>query len=333
MIKEENATVSVIVPVYNVEQYLRRCVDTLLVQTYKNIEIILVDDGATDSSGEICDEYAELYKNVHVIHKKNGGLSSARNSGIEVASGNWLAFVDSDDSIEPEFVETLYTLCKKYKTLMSVCKGKKIYEDGSVSIDRTRHVDATNGILVSKYYLLKGYDGFWGTSWNRLCHKDLFRNVRFPEGKIHEDEATTYKLVYQCDQIAVVDKVLYNYYIRSGSITTDIRNKTNLDILDILIEKIDFFSADGDKKMMIAAIVELLFTILEVNQNYRELGIEDFEFKILFKKWYTALSESHAPFIVRYILQFYKIIPSLYKMKGKSIYARIVLPKLYKDCV
>lgn len=217
---EQNALISVIVPVYNVEAYLPRCIDSILAQTYENLEVILVDDGTKDSSDKICDEYAGKDARIRVIHKQNGGLSSARNAGIDVAKGEYLAFVDSDDWIEPDAVENLYRVAKKYDVKL-VCAGRYDVDDATG--------EKTPGLCHSKEEVVSGeetvrriliWENMDSASWDKLYHRSLFRQIRFPLGKIVEDVPIMYKIALDAGRVGMCDKRIYNYLHRSGSITT-----------------------------------------------------------------------------------------------------------------
>lgn len=210
--------ISIIVPIYNVEKYLRRCIDSIRNQTYKELEIILVNDGSKDNSGKICDEYKNIDSRIIVIHKENGGLSDARNKGIEMAKGKYIVFIDSDDFIELDMIESLYTNIKEYNVKIAVCgvyrvKGnekqpyQKKYEKKLFSKKEAllKIIDETNDFRV------------WAP--NKLYASDLFKNVRYPKGKIYEDVGTTYKLIDLVDKIIYIGAPKYNYFVREDSIT------------------------------------------------------------------------------------------------------------------
>lgn len=239
--------ISVIVPVYNVENYLGNCVDSILNQTYKNLEIILIDDGSTDTSGKICDNYSHKNSNITVIHKKNGGLSDARNSGIDIANGKYISFIDSDDSIDECYFETLYGLIKNYDCDMSLVFFKRVYEDGT---DK----DCNNEYYYEKCFsnvelFRKYYESETGPNviiaCNKLYKKSLFDNIRFPFGKLNEDEGTIYKVIFATDKIAVSNKKLYFYLQRNNSIMNSKFTKKNLDALEFIREKSSFFKKNN----------------------------------------------------------------------------------------
>lgn len=217
---DQSVLISVIVPVYNVEAYLPRCVDSILAQNYRNLEVILVDDGTKDASDKICDAYAEKDPRVRVIHKENGGLSSARNAGIAIARGEYLGFVDSDDWIEPEMYETMLSLALQHKVKL-VCAGR--YDVNSTTGEKKiglcppREEVITGEELVRRIFTWQNIDS---AAWDKLYHRSLFREIRYPLGKIVEDVPTTYKIALDAGEAALCPQPFYNYYHRPGSITT-----------------------------------------------------------------------------------------------------------------
>lgn len=210
--------ISVIVPVYGVESYLPRCVESILSQTYSNLEIILVDDGSPDGCPVICDDYAQKDSRIRVIHKENGGLSDARNVGINIAKGSYLAFVDSDDDIAQEYIQVLYTAAKKYEADITVVGMKQVFEDFPP-------VEDNNAVCLECCYGTK--DAIWelltmGNLSQEACGKlyrsELFDGIRFPVGELFEDLAIMYHLFLRAERVAYSSRPLYRYYIREGSI-------------------------------------------------------------------------------------------------------------------
>jgi glycosyltransferase involved in cell wall biosynthesis len=187
--------VSIIVPVYNVEQYLKECIESILAQTWKNFEVILVDDGSTDSSGKICDEYSQKKEFISVIHKKNGGLSSARNAGIDVAQGDYLAFIDSDDVVHPRYLSELVAIVKKEKADLAACN----FCVGSLcrwkNFSEVKYDIRCNEDVLKK---MNDNDVVVTVAWNKLYHAKFFREygLRYPVGKIHEDMFLTPQILY-----------------------------------------------------------------------------------------------------------------------------------------
>ena len=212
--------ISIIVPVYNVEKYLDKCVQSLLNQTYKNIEIILVDDGSPDNCGKMCDEYAEKNARVEVIHKKNGGLADARNVAIDVAIGEWIVFVDSDDFVEPDYVENLYKLTQKFDCKLACSRFRYVFEGQEV--DAFMNVPQEIECCYDKMNALERLflqEDIGNEAWGKIYHKSLFESgIRYPYGLIYEDLPTTYLFFLQCDKIGYSTKKTYNYLMRSTSI-------------------------------------------------------------------------------------------------------------------
>ena len=209
--------ISVIVPVYNVEKYLNRCVDSILSQTFTDFELLLIDDGSTDGSGSICDEYAAKDSRVKVFHKENGGLSDARNCGIENAIDSetkWITFIDSDDWLHGRYLEILYGACKTHGVDIACCNFAVKYD---YSADEK--IASVNETLFTpeKYWCYSQRNA--AITWCKLYKKDLFKNLRFPKGLIHEDEFTTYKALFSTDKIVLVDLPIYYYFVNVESIT------------------------------------------------------------------------------------------------------------------
>lgn len=228
---ENKPLISIIVPVYNVEKYLNKCIDSIINQSYKNIEIILVNDGSKDNSSKICDNYINVDNRIKVFHKTNGGLSSARNCGINNSSGEYITFIDSDDNIETYYVEYLYSLIKKYKTKMSIAAYTVISKKRKKNIGK----GYIEELLTTENALsrLLCENGFTVSACAKLYKKSLFNNIKFPEGKLCEDNETTYKLIMKCKEIAYGNKSIYNYYKRDNSIMTSNFNLKKLDLIEL----------------------------------------------------------------------------------------------------
>ena len=214
--------VSIIVPVYNVEECIELCVKSIIRQTLKEIEMILVDDGSTDRSGEICDQFAKEDTRIKVLHKENGGLSDARNQGLKLATGVYVGFVDSDDSIDKNMFETLYTACKENETEVSMCKYLVFhdgFENNIIPCDPSALYSTVLTVNDAFKIMSDVRENVRMTVWNKLYLRELFQTVEFPKGKLYEDVATTYKLVFQAKKIAYIEAELYNYRVgRQGAI-------------------------------------------------------------------------------------------------------------------
>lgn len=227
--------ISIIVPVYKVEAYLVQCVESIRNQTFENIEIILVDDGSPDNCGDICDEYAKIDKRIRVIHKENGGLSSARNAGLRIAVGEYIGFVDSDDYIAPDMFEKLYHACVEKDVYLSACNYFYVY-------GKDVHLEEESGnicVLNSEDFFRKilTEDGrIEMVAWNKLYHKSVFEGMDeiFPEGKLFEDLGSMYKFVFAVKKIAYIDIGLYFYRrFRPGAITSTQFNSREIERIEM----------------------------------------------------------------------------------------------------
>lgn len=237
-----NKLVSIIVPIYNVEKYLKRCIDSILHQTYRNLEIILVDDGSTDHSGEICDGYAEQDCRIRVVHKKNGGLSDARNSGLDIAYGEYISFVDSDDWIRDDYINVLVEALEYGKTKISACSYRKVNE-----LEKSREASAdlisenleiwTISEAYQHLFLNKQIDC---SAWAKLYEHTLFSDIRFPLGKLYEDQFTTYKLFHSSQGVTYVDQEMYYYFDRAESIQNEQFTIRKMDELEANLECVAF---------------------------------------------------------------------------------------------
>ncbi len=222
--------ISIVIPVYNVERFLRDCIDSVINQTYQNLEIILVDDGSTDGSGRICDEYEKMDKRIRVIHKCNGGLSDARNTGLDLAKGEYISFVDSDDWIRKDAYEILYDRIREFRADI-VCFGMtELYEKSrnALYLPQSSGVMDTEGALKK---LMLG-DGCGPSVCDKLFKRQVFEKIRFPAGKISEDIAVMYRVFDHAERIGFVNDCFYYYRHRSGSITTASYDKKYLVIAD-----------------------------------------------------------------------------------------------------
>ena len=233
------AEVSIIVPVYQVEKYIRQCVDSILAQTFTDFELILVDDGSKDKSGQICDEYAVLDQRVKVIHKKNGGLSDARNWGLDQAVGNYFMFVDSDDYIASTMLEYLYKALMNKEADIAVCNFLHFFEeDRKRDFSTNIQSEVLSGAEIFYSRKNERVYGIWTVAWNKLYKRETLGNVRFRFGKYHEDEFWAND-IYQLDiKIVTIPECLYYYRQRDNSIMGKKSAARNLDIIEALQERI-----------------------------------------------------------------------------------------------
>ena len=230
--------ISVIIPVYKVEEYINRCIDSVINQTYKNLEIILVDDGSPDGCPKICDEYAKKDSRIRVIHKQNGGLSDARNVGIDNANGKYITFIDSDDFVEKNYISILYESLKKYNVKMSIADNLIIYEDKIINNSiYEENVFSEHDVLEKMLWGIRDLDN---GAWTKLYDRSLFDNIRYPVGRLYEDTATTYKLFDLCDKIVINSIPIYNYMKRRDSITQCKFNEKKLQLIDSTKEMTDY---------------------------------------------------------------------------------------------
>lgn len=267
-----NSLITIIIPVYNIEKYLRKCIESVIEQTYKNIEIILVDDGSMDNSGEICDQYKEKDSRILVIHKRNGGLSDARNSAIDIAKGKYLFFLDGDDYIEKDSIEYLYNIITKYKCQIAIAQTQLVW-DGKEKIKRNKDnckreekikLYNNESALEAMLYNTE----FTNNACNKLYDTKLFTNIRYPIGMLYEDLATTYKLISLAKKIVLSSRITYNYLVdRNTSIMNSSYNSKRMQSL-IFTNEIISFVKEKYPSIELAAIsrmyMECLFILLKL---------------------------------------------------------------------
>lgn len=248
--------ISVIVPVYKVEKYLHECVDSILAQTFRDFELILVDDGSPDNCGAICDEYAAKDSRIRVIHQENQGLSGARNSGIDVARGEYITFIDSDDVVSCDYLEVLFSGIVQNKADVSCCK-MRAFQDGELPCSTSKPADETSTQLLSgRESVLSIYHGTGQVSifaWGKLYRKYLLGNVRFPLRKLHEDQAIVPILLYEANCVASIDATNYYYRNRSDSITHKAFKANRFDNVEAIDSCILFFREHKDEELVTVA--------------------------------------------------------------------------------
>ena len=219
--------ISVIVPVYKVEPYLRQCIDSILGQTYKDLQVLLIDDGSPDGSGDICDEYAQKDHRIEVFHTENRGLSAARNLGISEAKGKIIGFIDPDDWIEPRMIEMLYEALERTEADISVCSIVREFPSSSMVRDFDERLYKGEEILIA---LIDGKFNYG--VWNRLYRRKLFQSVRFPEGKYYEDISSVIAILRGAEKLVCISEPLYHHRIRQGSISQTHTARILLDYAD-----------------------------------------------------------------------------------------------------
>lgn len=288
--------ISIIIPIYKVEKYLDKCIQSVVAQTYSNLEIILVEDGSPDACPEICDGWVSKDSRIKVIHKKNGGISDTRNVGLEAATGKYIGFVDSDDYIENDMYEKLYLAIKKENASIAMCNLEKIKEDGTIiplcSPVRNEVFSGKEGLER----ILKNGSWYYIALWNKLYNRDVLNGITFPVGKIHEDEFAFHKIYYRADKIVSLEDKLYNYLQRQGSIMNGELRVRHLDAIESMYDRIVFFK----EKHLMDASEKLLSRFKIIYRTYRSgISMNSFvknrnrvkEIDKMFKKGYRMCND------------------------------------------
>lgn len=286
------ALLDIIIPVYQVKQYLERCINSVLAQSFEDFEIILVDDGSTDGSGEICDSFAEQFNNIRVIHKTNGGLSSARNTGIQKSTAEFIMFLDSDDMIHPKTLEKQMNLIKQHNADVAVCSFQRFSDTDKIELfsDKSdENVKIISGIEAEKRLLEKLYTSKYVSSCGKIYKRKLFDDIQFPENRLFEDEFTTYQLYYKCDKIVDSDSVYYYYFINDNGITGTLNLNKRFDSHDAQMERIAFFKNKKETELYQMSILHLLHTaqwdLIACQKKQQEF---DEEKAVKFQKQYAS---------------------------------------------
>lgn len=256
--------ISIVLPVYNVEDYLDQCLQSILNQTYSQFELIIINDGSTDSGGVICEKYAKEDSRIKLINQENMGLSMARNNGLEVAIGEYIMFVDSDDSIHKDMLKVTYQNLIDQQADVSICDHQLVYEDEEYeqyadsvyenNIQVLDNLEAVNEIVEKSHTNMI-------IAWGKLYKKSLFEEVKYPRGKYHEDEFVTYKLLYDSNKVVVTDAKLYFYLQRTESITGDTYSLKRLEKLEGLKEATHFFEEKNETELAVKARARYLLNI------------------------------------------------------------------------
>ena len=271
--------ISVIVPVYKVEKYLKRCIDSILEQMFTDYDLILVDDGSPDNCGCICDEYAKTDQRIHVIHKKNGGLSDARNAGIDWALKNcnskWLTFIDSDDWVHPQYLEKMISSAEA--TDCSIC---------IVQYHKTNALKKYNISSAIDYHVINTEQFYCSNTanatvaWGKLYKILDFETIRFPVGRLHEDEYTTYKILFKNTEIVYIDEPLYYYFVNPSSIMGSQWKPKRLDLLDAIEENLVFFSENNYSQAYLNRLQMMKKSICVYMDEISKSSNEDYKRKI-----------------------------------------------------
>ncbi len=272
--------ISVIVPVYNVEVYIHRCIDSILEQSFIDFELILVDDGSPDNCGAICDEYAQKDSRVHVIHQENGGLSAARNSGIDWTFANsdsqWLTFIDSDDHVHKDYLQFLFAAATSTNVLISRCKHQEVPDGKS---------PATVDTSAAQFQVLDSFSAYSSSACMKLFRKKCFSQIRFPVGKLHEDAFIMHRLFFAVDRVAMIDLPLYYYMINSGSITHALWRPKRIDELEAFEEQLRFYHSENAECHYQRALISYLYVIMgQAHELSRSPDIDNRKYYLSFMK-------------------------------------------------
>ena len=274
------AEVSIIVPVYQVEKYIRQCVDSILAQTFTDFELILVDDGSKDKSGQICDEYAEIDERVNVIHKENGGAADTRNRGMDQAVGNYVMFVDSDDYLAPTMLECLYRNMVNEKADIAACNYLYFYEnDRQKDFATNVKSEVLTGAEIFYYRKNERNYGFWTVVWNKLMKRETVGKVRFRSGKYYEDEFWANE-IYQMDiKIVTIPECLYYYRQHENSTMRQKKIARSLDIIEAFQERIYIYLKE--QKYAEQAYKVLVYSLEHLQESRSLITNEDERIKYI----------------------------------------------------
>lgn len=270
--------VSIIVPVYNVEKYLRECIDSILNQTYKDFELILVNDGSQDKSGEICNEYQSKYKNIIVVHQDNQGQAASRNHGVNISRGKWITFIDSDDVVHPDMLQFLFKAAIESNAGMAVTE--RIKGENVSAVFFQPYVFMCSTEIVNPERLEYYYDNhrfYYWAPFPSIIKKNILQNIPFPEGRIYEDNAISCQLLHQAKTIAIVPYIMYFYRMNPKGTMNQPLTEKKLDYLWALEEQIHFYKKIQYEKMCKKVAIELLenifyFSNLCMQENNLELS-------------------------------------------------------------
>ncbi len=315
-----NKLISIIIPVYNVEKYIKKCIDSVIEQTYKNIEIILIDDGSTDSSGYICDEYAKFNSNIKVIHQKNCGLSEARNRGLDIAIGDYIFFLDSDDYIAYNTLEIMLNKLEKTQSDICVCGTQRvdIYNCKTDMIFSLEKKQMSGKEALEHIYDKNGW--LLVISWNKLYKREIWNDLRFDKGKIHEDEFIIHKIYLKCEKVITIPENLYFYRINPYSITESKISVKRLDGVEAIMKRgLDCYTKMSSK-WIYETIHNIYYIIYEISL-YEDKNLDIKSRLIEVKKQcynFFKLMKKYAP---KYKTKINKIY---FKIKYRKFYSKLL---------
>lgn len=316
--------ISVIIPVYNVEKYLHRCLDSVIAQTYQNIEIICVDDGSIDESGRICDQYAVRDAHIKVIHQENQGLSAARNRGLDAAEGEYIAFVDSDDYILEDMYKRMLDKLLNYNVDLCVCQWQYEFSDGR-QVVKKKNIDPTiygrkTSLEFARFLYRGNYEnGVVVAAWNKLYRRALLDTIHF-EGRIHEDDAFNGRIMAKNISVYVMEEQFYVYAQNGDSLTNKPFSANKFFFLDVLAERRELFKSDA----FIRQETELLYCnmYIEYCLRARKDGVavsHPERYRQIFRKMFSSLRrEGKANIKFRLRMMLFSFSPSLYRFITKQ---------------
>lgn len=267
--KESSNLISIIIAVYNAEEWLARCIESIINQTYSDIEIVLVDDGSTDRSSSICDEYAIKDNRIVVIHKPNGGLAEARNTGIAAAKGAYIGFVDNDDYILPNMYEDMLKEMECSDVDLVLCNCTYVDENGQ-PIEEISPIKK-NDIISSKEYfarLAEPQSGYYITVWNRLYRRDILEGILFPVGRTNEDSYVVHRIIQRCKRILIMDNSYYFYTQRDTSLSRTPKANQYFDSIDALIDRIEFYKHYGYSDLYPNILRQMIDNHIQIRRHY-----------------------------------------------------------------
>lgn len=308
--------VSVIVPIYKVEKYLDRCVNSIINQTCQNLEIILVDDGSPDNCPKLCEDYAKQYSRIKVVHKENGGLSSARNAGLDVMTGDFVTFVDSDDILDLSFIEKCLEVLKNENAQIVSCKALRFSNEEDIELAKKNNgsIEVYTKKHALKNTFLRPCDYEFYVAWGKLYKSKIFENLRFTNGVLHEDEYICHYLFDKCEKFAVLNENLYYYYVNAESITGVGYRLKRTDYLRALIDRADFFKEKYPALLhdfstyLIYRCIDLYF---EIPSDFKDKRIAQKETIKLYKRSKKYLKGVKSPSKKRFFI--FDISPKLYR--------------------
>lgn len=316
--------ITIVVPVYNVEKYLSRCVDSILDQTYTDFELLLVDDGSPDNCGEICDEYAKKDDRIFVVHQNNGGLSAARNTGIDwfykQNRSDYITFVDSDDWLHPDYLKILMNGVTEKDLKICACNYKRVTTELP-----HQNYDENGYEVTSPEDFLVNHSWQYNYAWGKLYHKSVFEDVRYPVGKNFEDTFTTYKVLHKCEKFAYIDLQLYYYLRNEQGISRSPWKPSELVIFDAMQEQMQFYKEKNlqkafDKEFQLF-VHHHAYQIVRIKENKEDLKKNKATLKEIKKALRKYLKENKAIFNVHNMTYSYEaaypITMKLYALASK----------------